>query len=417
MKRPPHKASERIAKTILTLQKKGVKSVQDLISIPTINPPGDQYETCAKYLAEKLSSLGLKTRCIRVPWSEQRKLQPERKNFPRWNVIGRYDVGAKQTLHFNAHYDVVPVSGKWRFGPFEPKVKDGWIYGRGSADMKGSIGSCLLALEALIRNDLTPSVNIEVSFTADEETGGQLGSGYIVRRGLVQADYAVVMEGGKKNLLGLGHNGVLWMEAKLRGKPAHGAWPDRGINAFEGMNALSTELFLLREKLRKRAFASAELESRHPTLNIGGVLSEGAGSKINTVSSECSFSIDRRLVPNESLASARQEILQAAKRAKRKFPKLAVQFETINGIDACLTSPETHLARTAAQAISSVLAKPVKYELCRGFTDLHYFVNDGGMTGIGYGPNGENYHGVDERTPVQEILRAANVYAELMLRL
>ena len=213
----------RLSQTIRSLERKGVRTLQDLISIPTVNPPGDHYESCAIYLSDHLKRLGLKTRCLRVPWDDQKKLQPDWKQYPRWNVIGRYDVGAPHTLHMNAHYDVVPVSGKWTYGPFEPKVRDGWIYGRGSADMKGAIASCLLALEALIRCDVTPSVNIEVSFTADEETGGHLGAGYIVKERLIDADYAIVMEGGRRNEIGLGHNGVLWLEGHCQGKAAHGA--------------------------------------------------------------------------------------------------------------------------------------------------------------------------------------------------
>jgi len=104
----------------------------------------------------------------------------------------------KKTVHFNAHYDVVPVSGRWRHGnAFNPAVEDGWIYGRGTADMKGAIASIVFALQALRATGARPIFNVEVSFTADEETDSALGAGWVADHGRLRADYAVVGEGGE----------------------------------------------------------------------------------------------------------------------------------------------------------------------------------------------------------------------------
>ncbi len=396
------------------IQKRGLKLLQELIAIPTVNPPGEHYEACAKFLAESLRALGLEVSVFRVPWSEQRKTQPNYKEYPRWNVVGRLHVGAAKTLHFNAHYDVVPVSGKWRFGPFEPKVKDGWIYGRGSADMKGSIASCLMAIETIVKGGHTPTVNVEVSFTADEETGGQLGAGWIVRKGHVNADYAVVMEGGRRNFVGLGHNGVLWLEGTIKGKAAHGAWPQKGLNAFEHLCAVSGELFALRDRVAKRQFKARGIDTMNPTFNIGGVFGGGSGAKVNTVSSEAKFTLDRRLVANETMREARSEIVAATKRAKKKVPKLQLEYTTLFECDPCFSSSDIHLVKVADRVVRQVTGERAKYEICRGFTDLHYFMLEGGIDAIGYGPDGENYHGIDERSPVSKIVRAAEVYVGLI---
>ena len=415
MKKSSSDKKSLIHKSVQAKGKKTISFLQDLISIPTVNPPGENYETCVNFLVDKLKSLGLKTKLVRVPWEDQKKLQPNYKDYPRWNVVARYDVGAKKTIHMNAHYDVVPVSGKWKFGPFEPKVKDGWIYGRGSADMKGSISSCLLALEVIIGLGLKPNVNIEISFTADEETGGHLGAGYIVKKKLIKADYAVVMEGGHSEFLGLGHNGVLWLEGKLKGKAAHGALPQKGINALEHMHAVLSEIFPLRDSLKRRSFHMKGLETMHPTMNVGGVIGSGTGAKVNTVPAEARFTIDRRLVANEKLKDAKEEIVQAAKKAKKKFPSLSLEFDTLFACDPCVSPPDLAFVKTAKQTLETVLAKKAQYELCVGFTDLHYFVVEGGLSGIGYGPDGENWHGVDERVKVSEILKTAEVYANLFL--
>ena len=112
----------------------------------------------------------------------KKTLPLEQQAYPRFNVIGFWPVAAEKTIHFNAHYDVVPVSGEWRHGdPFSGKVEGGWIYGRGTADMKGSIVSLLFALKALRAAKTIPLMNVEVSVTADEETDSILGSEWVVK--------------------------------------------------------------------------------------------------------------------------------------------------------------------------------------------------------------------------------------------
>src|SRR5205085_2030804 len=124
-------------------------------------------------LTRELRALGLITRRYTLSNAELRKhLPPAQLGYPRYNVLGQLAVrGAKKTVHFNAHYDVVPVSGQWKHGsPFGGKIEAGWIYGRGTADMKGSHASLLMALRALRVTGAAPKMNVEVSFTADEET-------------------------------------------------------------------------------------------------------------------------------------------------------------------------------------------------------------------------------------------------------
>ena len=151
-----------------------------LVNFPTVNPPGGHYDAITALLTRELRALGLITRRYTVSRALLRRHLPaDQQNFPRYNVLGQLAVsGAKKTVHFNAHYDVVPVSGQWRHGsPFSGRVEGGWIYGRGTADMKGSHASLLMALRALRATDTAPQMNIEVSFTADEETDSALGTG------------------------------------------------------------------------------------------------------------------------------------------------------------------------------------------------------------------------------------------------
>ena len=166
-------------------QKVLITRLQRLVRTETPNPPGKNYDAITRYLVGELEGLGLKTRRYSIPQAVLREsLPPDQQVFPRFNVLGKLAVpGATKTVHFNAHYDVVPVSGRWKHGnPFSGQVEDGWIYGRGTADMKGSIASLLLALRALRATRTSPRLNLEVSFTADEETDSLLGTGWLVQK-------------------------------------------------------------------------------------------------------------------------------------------------------------------------------------------------------------------------------------------
>src|SRR5476651_563359 len=105
-----------------------------LVQTETPNPPGENYDQITRYLVRELEALGLKTRRYAIPAAVlKRSLPRDQQVFPRFNVLGKLAVlGATKTVHFNAHYDVVPVSGGWRHGgPYSAKVENGWIYGRG----------------------------------------------------------------------------------------------------------------------------------------------------------------------------------------------------------------------------------------------------------------------------------------------
>ena len=199
--------------------------LQQLVGVSTVNPPGENYDQTTAWLVHELESLGVRTRRYPIPTAMMKvELPPEQQGYPRFNVLGKLPVqGAKKTIHFNAHYDVVPVSGKWKHGtPFSGAIDGGWIYGRGTADMKGSIASLLMAVRALRATGVKPKMNIEISFTADEETDSALGTGWLVANAPIKPDYAIVMEGGEGRTVCCGHNGTLWMEVIVHGKPAHG---------------------------------------------------------------------------------------------------------------------------------------------------------------------------------------------------
>jgi len=388
--------------------------VQELVRVPTANPPGENYAECVALLEEKLKAIGLKTRVVRVPKSVVKEVAPEFVDYPRYNLIARWDVGARETVHFNGHYDVVPASGKWRFGPFEPKTDNGWLYGRGACDMKGANAALCFALEAIAGGGVTPKLNIEVSFTCDEETGGELGAGYVVHRGLTKADHAVVLEGASGREVGVGHNGIVWLDVNVLGRAAHGAHPSRGVNAFEKMAALTMELQRLKETFRRRAYKTPKGKKLYPTVNVGGVFGCGSGAKINTVPAEASFTIDRRVVPSESLRDAERELRSTIRTAQGDVQGLRTSVSRLLALKPCVVDHQAPFPQALARAVSKVRRGSRSFGVTQGFTDLHYFVTDGGMSGVGYGTGGKKGHGVDERVQVRDLVDTAKVYATLI---
>lgn len=391
--------------------------LRKLVGISTVNPPGENYEVITRLLVQELEALGLKTRRFPIPSAIlKRALPPEQHGFPRFNVLGQLAVpGAKKTIHFNAHYDVVPVSGRWKHGsPFSGKIDGGWFYGRGSADMKGSIASLLMAVRALRAAGATPRMNLEISFTADEETDSLLGTGWLVQNAPIRPDYAVVMEGGEKNAVCCGHNGTAWLEVIVHGRAAHGSLPERGINALEKMSALVHELENYKKVLGRRTWQTPEGKFMRPTINVGGVFHCGEGAKINTVPAHASFTIDRRVLAIENHAAAERELRAFLTAAARRIPQCRITIRKISENYSCFSSPTHPFFTTMAGCVTRVRKQKSVFSVSTGFNDMHFFSHHLKIPTLGYGPGGEDYHAIDERAKVKELLASAKIYAELL---
>jgi succinyl-diaminopimelate desuccinylase len=391
--------------------------LQHFVGVSTVNPPGENYDQVTRWLVHELESLGVRTRRYPIPTAMMRQeLPPEQQAYPRFNVLGKLSSpGARKTLHFNAHYDVVPVSGKWKHGsPFSGAIDRGWMYGRGTADMKGSIASLLMAVRALRATGSAPRMNLEISFTADEETDSALGTGWLVANAPIAPDYAIVMEGGEGRNVCCGHNGTLWLEVQVHGRPAHGSLPHKGINALEKMAALVRAFDAYKQTLARRTWKTPEGKLHRPTVNLGGVFHCGEGAKINTVPAHASFTIDRRVLPIEQHAAAERELRAFITAAARKIPRCHVTIHKISENYSCFSEPTHPIFTAMARCVTKVRKERTRFSVSTGFNDMHFFSHYLKIPTIGYGPGGQDYHGVDERASVKELLASAKIYAELM---
>ena len=391
--------------------------LQDLVRIPTVNPPGANYSEMVDFLANLSGGLGLEVEKHQVNASDAIQIVPHANDYPRFNLIARWNVGAKKTIHFNSHYDVVPAGEGWSQPPFEPWIDGDWLYGRGSDDMKDSIAATLFAIQALKENNLRPTHNIECSFTCDEEIGGDLGTGQIIKKGLINGDYMVNCEGGSKQEIGCGHNGIIWGKVFVHGKPAHGSRPQDGINAFEKMVEL---ICLMKEKLSiqlleaSRTFVTPSQVKRFPTINLGGVFHGPASGKVNTVPDYACFSFDRRVTPNETIEAVSADIHSLIEAANNNIPDLKAELQVDLAISPCYVQIDNPFIKSFEEIVKKNTGESTNFQTTSGFTDLHFLVRNG-KPGLGYGPWGQNAHGIDERVSISSLIQTTKIYAELML--
>ncbi len=394
-----------------------VRRLQRLVRVPTVNPPGENYEAVTSILTEELGALGLAAKRYPIPAAQRRKLAPAiPAAYPRYNVLGKLRTpGARKTIHFNAHYDVVPVSGKWIHGsPFSGRVERGLIFGRGTADMKGSIASLLLALQALRATGVPPRLNVEVSFTADEETDSVLGTGWLVQHAPISPDFAVVMEGGQRGTVCCGHNGVLWFEVTVHGRAAHGSRPDLGVNALEKMSALILGLEEYKRRLARKVLVAPDGRRMTPTVNLGGVFGPGEGGKINTVPALARFSIDRRVLATENHVTAERELRAALTAAAAQVPQCRITVEKVSENFSCFSPPTDPFFGAMAASVTRVRRSPTAFNISTGFNDMHFFAHHRKIPTLGYGPGGENEHAVDERARIADLSNTAKIYADVL---
>lgn len=406
---------EGILKYIDSNKQELVEFTKELVSVPTVNPPGDNYENVVSLIENKCKEINLETKRFLVPKKELRILGVVGGS-PRINLLAQWHTSSEKTLHINGHYDVVPATSNWHTPAFKPTIKNGRLYGRGTEDMKGDIACMLFAVEAIKKSGLIPCVNVQMSFTPDEETGGGSGLGYLVRRGLIKADFALG-EGYGGDFVSIGNKGILWMEIEVLGKSSHASRPYKGINAFDKMVSLSYQFNRLKKKVEARHtryYTKYSIDS-FATFVMGG-LSHG-GNKTNTVPDKTVFSIDRRILPEETLCAARREILKVIRQAKLKDKNLRLKLKVTAQEEPAISTQGSLISKAASVAIKEVTGKKAHFAIMPGGTDLRYFIWRG-IPSIGYSVlGGERWHGDDEFVYIDSLINTAKIYAVTIMEL
>ncbi len=397
----------------------------DLIRFPTVNPPGDAYQPCAEFIGERLKKRGFAIDYVRgegAPGDCDR--------YPRMNVIARREgKAAGPTVHFNGHIDVVEAGSGWTVAPFDALVRDGKVWGRGACDMKGGLAAAIIAVEALLDVDDTLPGAIEISGTADEESGGYGGVAYLAERGWFsrpRVDHVIIPEPLNVDRVCVGHRGVWWAEIETFGRIAHGSMPFLGDSAIRHMAAVlerfDRDLYPgLAERISDMPVVPDG--ARQSTMNInslhGGQEECNSGLPAPCVADSCRMIVDRRFLIEESLADVRAEVTAILEDLARNRPGFRYDLRELFAVEPSISDRDGPVASTTAGAIRDVLGVEPDIVCSPGTYDQKHVDRIGKLDDcIAYGPGLLDLaHQPDEWVGIEDMCKAAKVMATAASRL
>jgi acetylornithine deacetylase len=359
-----------------------------LVRVDSRNPslaagaPGEG--ECAALLRSVLDAWGFRT--------EVHEAAPGRPN-----LVARIgEARGGRSLMLNGHLDVVGVDGMVH-APFDAEERDGRLYGRGSADMKGGIAAmCAAALRAVqqgIRGEIV------VAAVADEEYES-LGTRALLERG-VRADACVVTEPTRLALMPA-HRGFVWLEVEVTGRAAHGSRWDIGVDAIRHAGLLLAEL--------DRVDAEELPRHTHPLLGRGSLhasLIEG-GIGMSTYPDRCLLRLERRTIPTELASDVVGEVRRACAAVRARRPSFSAEVRLLVAQGPSDVAPDAPLMRGLEAAVRAS-GETVRVEGMSAWTDAA-LLNEAGVPAVCFGPGDISLaHAAEEYIPLDEIDRAATV--------
>jgi succinyl-diaminopimelate desuccinylase len=399
-----------------------VALTQDLVRIPTVNPPGENYRDICDYLSGRLRGQGFDCTLVRAEGAPG-----DSERWPRWNIVARKEgKRAGETVHFNSHIDVVEAGHGWTTDPFGGEVRDGRVYGRGTCDMKGGLAASIVAAEAFL--DLCPDFAgaVEISGTADEESGGYGGVAYLAEKGWFSPErvqHVIIPEPLNKDRICLGHRGVWWAEIETMGRIAHGSMPFLGDSAIRHMGAVLEEMERVLYPLlegKRTAMPVVPEGARSSTLNVNSIHGgepepeEGfTGFPSPCVADRCRIVIDRRFLIEEDLRTVKEEVRGMLEGIKARRPRFAYEIRDLHEVIPTMTDRDAPVVRTVAGAIGKVLSKTPDYVVSPGTYDQKHIDRIGRLKNcIAYGPGVLDLaHQPDEWVGIDDMADAAKVMA------
>lgn len=361
----------------------------DLIRLDTTNPPGHELAACL-VIRSYLEAQGVS--------AEVREFAPGRAN-----LVARIPGADGPAFAFSGHLDVVPANAaQWSSPPFEPVVRGGSLYGRGSVDMKGAIAAMTVAFARLAQRAEHLDGDVLLLLTAGEEVDSA-GARVLVDSGELDDVQWIVIGEPTRLDVGIGHKGGLWIDVSATGKAAHSSQPEMGHNAVDE---------LMRWVVGPPHVSSLVQYPAHeqlgaPSLSLNRI---SGGRAINIVPDGCEAVIDVRTLPGQShqalLKVLRDRSGDVAVDPRRSAPAVAAQ------VDGALVA-------AAREAVSN--CRPAETVALRGLpyvTDGSVFCEAGDMDIILLGPGDERLaHQADEHVDLAELDHAADSYEQVVDRL
>ncbi len=387
-----------------------VKFLQALVRVPTDTPPGNNAPH-AERTAELLEDFGFEAEKHPVPAQAVKDYGLESIT----NLIVRRRYGDGKTIALNAHGDVVPPGEGWTYDPYGGEVVDGKLYGRAAAVSKSDFATYTFAVRALESLGAKLNGGVELHFTYDEEFGGELGPGWLLKNKLTKPDY--LLAAGFSYQVVTAHNGCLQMEVTVHGKMAHAAIPDTGVDALQGATVILGALY--EQNRRYKAITSKVSGITHPYVNVGRI--EG-GTNTNVVPGKVVLRLDRRIIPEENPAEVEADIRRVIAAAAAAQPGITVNVKRLLLAEAWKPDARNApLVQALQRHGEAVFGEPLPTSGTPLYTDVRLYGASGVPAAIyGAGPRTvleSNAKRADEHLVLEDLRRATKVVARTLLDL
>jgi len=340
---------------------------------------------------------------------------------PIGNVLGRIGNGPR-VIAFDAHIDTVYPGDLelWDFDPFDARVKDGKVWGRGSVDQEGGMASMLTAARIIKDLDLNHKFTIWFTGTVMEEDCDGLCWQYIIKEDKIIPEMVVITEPTNLNIY-RGHRGRMEMQVHVKGLSCHGSAPERGVNAIYKISRIALEIEKLHQRLRDDEFLGKG------SVTVTEVYFTGPSQC--AVPDSARIHLDRRLTWGETLESSVAEVKEACRLAGEADAEIEVLtyeeaaftglvYPTQKYFPTWVTPVDSPWLNSAEAAYSKVLGREPKVDKWTFSTNGVAIAGMHGIPCIGLGPGNEVYaHAPNEATPIQHLTEAAAFYAALVYQL
>ncbi len=394
-----------------------VRFLQELVRVPTDTPPGNNAPH-ADRTAQLLAGFGFEAEKHAVPADEVKAAGMEsitnlivRRYYSKDRTAEGRPAGGR-VVALNAHGDVVPPGEGWTHDPYGGEIVDGRLYGRAAAVSKSDFASFTFAVRALESLGAPLQGGIELHFTYDEEFGGELGPGWLLKKGLTRPD--LMIAAGFSYEVVTAHNGCLQMEVTVNGRMAHAAIPDTGIDALQAAVKILNALYAQNTLYKQVTSQVAGIQ--HPYLNVGRI--EG-GTNTNVVPGKVSFKLDRRMIPEEDPVVVEAAIREVIAQAAAQSPGVQVDVRRI--LLARSLKPlagNQPLVEALQKHGQAVFGQPLPAMGTPLYTDVRLY-GEAGIPGVIYGAGPRTVlesHAkrADERLELQDLRRATRVIARAL---
>jgi len=395
-----------ILRKIDEMQEEIIQFHQQIIKIPSENPPG-KYKAISEFVHTKFEELGLNIISKRN------------------NVIGTRGGSEHPSLIMYGHMDTVPAYEGWtKTAPFSAQIIDGKIYGRGACDDKACITAEIFALQALQELNVELEGNLTLLATIDEETGGFNGAKFVLDKALVSGDVCLLGD-GRGGFPAAYTGGFLLVTFLIKGRTAHAlSLPDIPLyrNEHSGVNAIQKMVSVLNFLTQLQAeFLNTETKfpnfpghpSKVSTVNIAKI--EG-GDKLSAVPDKCLLYCIINTIPEQDVESIKTRILKFIADTKKEDPDLNINVQFTMSFEPFASDINSKFANAIQKAVNTVYGEDREFKLFQSANDGHFFHEHGIDTIIlGTGSHECNVHSTDEFVRIDDLIDTTKIFALTIL--